>query len=235
MKWKGKKRPPMPGHRISGMGQLALSILAGMLLACAGVVYLNAQLDPMVLSVSKARFSVAMERTLCATLEQEMTEGPLVELQYDPNGRLAAVTTQWAEGNRLRSRIIADMVSRLSDAEDETITVPVGSLSGLTFLSGLGWEIPVRLLGVTNVDSGFDSTLVSTGINQTLHTIRLNVRTELILLLPGGPCRTEVLTSIPVAETVLMGEVPESYSYFSQFDSAEAAADAYNDWAAPEP
>ena len=234
MMWKRKQIPRMPGHRLSVKKQLLCSSLAGLLLSCALVSWINCQLDPMVLAVSKARFSNKMELILCKTLEQEqpLSYDQLTELHYDPNGRLSAVTTACDQGNRLRSVLITEMLRQLTEAEDETISVPVGSLSGLTFLSGLGWEIPVRLLGVSNVDSGFESRLTSIGINQSLHTIELTVRAELILLLPGGPCSTSVSTGIPLSEAVLMGEVPESYTYFSQFDSVEEASDAYNDWAA---
>lgn len=234
MIWKRNHIPPMPGHRLSAGKQLLCSVLAGLLLSCCTVGWINHQLDPMVLAVSNARFSGQMERILCRTLEreQELSYDELTRLQYDAQGRLSAVTTACEQGNRLRSRIITDMLDQLTAAEDSRFSIPVGSLSALTFLSGLGWEIPVRLLGVTNVDSRFESSLTAAGINQSLHTIRLTVRAELILLLPGGPCATSVTTSIPMAETVLLGQVPESYSYFSQFDSAQEAADACNDWAA---
>jgi sporulation protein YunB len=177
-----------------------------------------------------------MELILCKTLNEatagSLSYGDLVQLQYDKAGKLVAVTTGFETGNLLRSQIVTNMLSELTALEDETISVPVGSLSALTFLSGLGWEIPVRLLGVTNVDSSFDSSLTSRGINQTLHEIDLVVKADLILLLPGGPRSTTVTSRIPMAETVLLGDVPEAYTYFSQFDTPEDAANAYNDYAA---
>ena len=227
--WIKRKKP----GRTPALRQLLYSILAGLALSWTAVWQINVHLDPMVLSVAQARFSNEMERLLCQTLEADSADfSHLVQFEYAPDGSLVAVTTGCESGNRLRSRITTAMLEGLSAMEEETVTVPVGSLSGLTALSGLGWEIPVRLIGVTNVDSGFDSGLSAAGINQTLHRITLTVRADLTLLLPGGPCTATVTTQIPLSETVLLGQVPQSYSYFSQFDSAQAAADAYNDWAA---
>lgn len=227
----GRKRP---GRRpVPAMRQLLFSVLAGLLLAWVAVWQFNTQLSPMVMAVAEARFSNEMELILCRTLEEGgMDYADLVQLRYGPEGQLSAVTTACEQGNRLRSRITTAMLEGLTDMEQQTVYVPVGSLSGFTALSGLGWEVPVRLVGVTNVDSGFDSLLMDAGINQSLHRITLTVRADLILLLPGGPQTTSVSTRVPLAETVLLGQVPQSYSFFSQFDSAQEAADAYKDWAA---
>ena len=225
-------RRKKPG-RSPALRQLLYSVLAGLALSWVAVWQINVHLDPMVLSVAQARFSNEMERLLCQTLEADRGDfAQLVRFEYAPDGTLAAVTTGCEAGNRLRSHITTAMLEGLSRLEEETVTVPVGSLSGLTALSGLGWEIPVRLIGVTNVDSGFDSGLTAAGINQTLHKITLTVRADLTLLLPGGPCTATVTTKVPLSETVLLGQVPQSYSYFSQFDTPQEAADAYNDWAA---
>ena len=145
---------------------------------------------------------------------------------------LAAVTTNMEAGNLLRSRLVTDLLSGLSAMEEETVAIPAGSLTGLTLLSGHGFSIPVKLLGVTNIRSRLDSTLTAAGINQTLHRIDLVVEADLVLLLPGGPCAHSISTRLPLTETVLLGQVPDNYTYFSQFDSAREAADAYFDYGA---
>ena len=130
------------------------------------------------------------------------------------------------------SRLVTDLLSGLSAMEEETVAIPAGSLTGLTLLSGHGFSIPVKLLGVTNIRSRLDSTLTAAGINQTLHRIDLVVEADLVLLLPGGPCAHSISTRLPLTETVLLGQVPDNYTYFSQFDSAREAADAYFDYGA---
>lgn len=233
-KW--RRIPKMPGHRLSPMRQLVCSLFAGLMLSLVVILWINLQLRPMVLAVSDAHFSNEMSLIISRVLEEEadasLTYSDLVTLHYDENGTLSAVTTELETGNLLRSRVVTHLLSELSSMEDETVSVPVGSLTGLTVLSGHGWSIPVRLLGVANVHSTLDSTLTAAGINQSVHRIDLVVEAEVVLLLPGGPCAHSITTRIPVAETVLLGQVPDNYTYFSQFDRAREAADAYFDYGA---
>lgn len=228
--------PKMPGHRLSPGRQLLVSLLVGLMLALAAIIWINCQLLPMVLAVSDAHFSNEMSLIISQVVNEEMetsiSYSDLVKLHYDESGTLAAVTTDLEAGNLLRSQVVTRLLNDLSSMEHETVSVPMGSLTGITLLSGHGFSIPVELLGVTNVRSRLDSTLTATGINQTLHQIDLVVEADLVLLLPGGPCTHSISTRLPLTETVLLGQVPENYTYFSQFDSAREAADAYFDYGA---
>ena len=53
------------------------------------------------------------------------------------------------------------------------------------------------------------------GINQTRHQILLSVDVYTSILLPGFTASTKVSNEIAVAETVIVGSVPETYTYFS--------------------
>lgn len=231
-----KKRgriPRMPGQRLSPARQLALSLLAGLLLGVGAIVWLNCQLRPMVLAVSESTLSNRVTRIVSQVLgETEIDYSDLVQLQYDESGTLSAVTTRMETGNRLRGALVSRLLEELDSLKEETIYVPAGSLTGLTLLSGRGFDIPVQVVGVSDVESRFDSSLTPAGINQTLHRMDLVVTTDLVLLLPGGPVTHTFTSRVTVAETVLLGQVPENYTYFSQFDTAEEAADAYFDYGA---
>lgn len=231
-----KKRgriPKMPGQRISPLRQLALSLLVGLLLGVGAIVWLNCQLRPMVLAVSESTLSNQVALTIGTALsDTEIDYSDLVQLQYDESGTLSAVTTRMETGNQLRGALVSRLMEALSALSEETFYVPAGSLTGLTLLSGRGFDIPVQVVGVSNVESSFDSALTPAGINQTLHRIDLVVKTDLVLLLPGGPVTHSFTSRITVAETVLLGQVPENYTYFSQFDSADEAANAYFDYGA---
>lgn len=238
-KWFRLRRiPKMPGQRfrLSPGRQLLVSLLMGLILGIGVIVWINCQLRPMVLAVSEStlsnRVAVVVGQVLGEEANGELSYADLVQLHYDENGTLSAVTTQMEAGNLLRGRLISRLLTELTTMEEETVSVPIGSLTRLTLLSGQGFSIPVQVIGVSNIESCFDSSLSSAGINQTLHRIDLVVKTDLVLLLPGGPCTHSITSRITVAETVLLGQVPENYTYFSQFDTARDAADAYFDFGA---
>lgn len=231
-----KKRgriPRMPGRRISPLRQLIISLLVGLSLGIGVIVWIDCQLRPMVLAISESTLSNQISLTISKVMsEMDIDYSDLVQLQYDESGSLSAVTTQMEVGNQLNGKLVTRLLEELSEMREETLSVPAGSLTGLTLLSGRGFSIPVTVVGVSNVTSRFDSSLTPAGINQTLHQIDLVVTTELVLLLPGGPVTHSITSRVTVAETVLLGQVPENYTYFSQFDTAEEAASAYFDFGA---
>ena len=48
-------------------------------------------------------------------------------------------------------------------------------------------------------------------MNQTLHRIELEVAVPVTLILPGGQTELTIETGLRVAETVIVGAVPDTY------------------------
>ena len=61
----------------------------------------------------------------------------------------------------------------------------------------------------------FENLFTSAGINQTSHRIVLHIDVSLAILLPGFTAATKVSNAVTVAETIIVGNVPETYTYFS--------------------
>ena len=56
----------------------------------------------------------------------------------------------------------------------------------------------------------FKSEFSSAGINQTKHEVVAQVDVKMSDVMPMGTVGTELSTSIPLVQTVIVGEVPES-------------------------
>jgi len=67
----------------------------------------------------------------------------------------------------------------------------------------------------------------SSGINQTRHQIIMDVDVRISVLLPGCVTSVPVSQSFSVAETVLVGAVPENYTYFSAREDLTSTAEDY--------
>ena len=72
----------------------------------------------------------------------------------------------------------------------------------------------MRVLSVGTPSAAFENTLTDAGINQTKHQIVLHVEVVVSILMPGYTTSTTVESSLAVAETVIVGSVPETYTYF---------------------
>ena len=91
----------------------------------------------------------------------------------------------------------------------------MGTLTGSTLLAGRGPCVRVRMQAVGSTDASLRNAFSAAGINQTRHQILLSVDVYTSILLPGFTASTKVSNEIAVAETVIVGSVPETYTYFS--------------------
>jgi len=149
-----------------------------------------------------------------SAIEKLLSDGQLayssfVSIQTDDNGDVTAITTDTARVNALSSRLLSDIVSELGQGQMD-IKVPLGTLSGVQLLQGRGPDIPVKIHMLTASRAGFRNEFVSAGINQTRHQIILDVTINVSVLIPWKAVSNEVVSEVLVAETVIVGKVPDT-------------------------
>lgn len=135
----------------------------------------------------------------------------LVYLEKDAQGRVTALKTNIGEMNRMKTELLAAMDEGVENISVEEMGIPIGNFFLPELFSGKGFRLPVRILSVSTSDAAFENCFSEAGINQTLHQIRMNIVVNLSVLTPTGTVRTQVLTDVVVAETVIVGSVPSQY------------------------
>ena len=135
----------------------------------------------------------------------------IVYFEKDLNGRITALKTNMGEVNHLKTQtlnIINDEILAL-DASD--IGLPIGSLILPELFSGKGPAIPVRILSIRNSDASFNSGFSEAGINQTLHQLSMDVSVDVTVLVLGSTVSFTVNSQVVVAETIIVGDVPNTF------------------------
>lgn len=190
-------------------------------------------LRPLLVNLATARCSNTVHRIVVAAVNDAvengwMEYGKLVRFDKDSDGHVTALQSNMAEFNRLQTAVADDVLDRLAQASVSDLTVPLGTLTGSPLLAGRGPCLHVRMQSVGTATARFDNQFSSSGINQTRHRIILDVDVHVSILLPGLTTYTKVSNEISVAETVIVGGVPETYTYFSTTpDEIENYADEY--------
>jgi len=144
--------------------------------------------------------------------QEEVAYRELVTLEKNANGEITAVFTNIARINILQSEISNEILSSLTDGEITTIRIPAGNLLGSPLLSGRGPDIPIRILSVSSLTTGFRNDFAVAGINQTRHTIYLIVDVTVSVLLPGTITSETISNEVSIAETIVIGNVPGAYA-----------------------
>ena len=197
-----------------------LLLFVGMTLVLATAVYATAQLRPLLESMATTRVSNTVHRIVFEAVNEaiesgEITYDQLISFEKDNDGKITAVHSNMAACNRLQVEILDIILARIDQVSARELSIPVGSLTGSALLAGRGPRIKVRMESVGSSEANFRNEFVSAGINQTKHQIILTVDVYVSILLPGFTTATKVSNSFIVAETVIVGSVPESYTYFS--------------------
>ena len=206
--------------RLTGKQRLLIWLVLFVVLLTAIAVGALVHMGPIISSMATARVSNTVNRIVVEAVSDaiqggEIDYGVLVEFEKDDSGHVTALKSNMAAFNRLQSRISDDILLRLSEVSTTMLSIPIGTLTGSSLLAGRGPVIKVKMQSVGSTTASFRNTFSSAGINQTRHQILLDVHVNVSILLPGFRTSPKVSNEISVAATVIVGSVPENYTYFS--------------------
>ncbi len=180
----------------------------------------TAQMRPLLASLATTKVSNTVTRIVSEAVYEAIESGEiqydgLVSFEKDNDGKITAVQSNMAAFNHLQAQILDTILTRIDQVSARELSIPIGTLTGASLLAGRGPRISVRMESVGSSEANFQNEFVSAGINQTKHQIILTVDVYVSILLPGFSAATKVSNSFIVAETVIVGSVPDSYTYFS--------------------
>lgn len=177
--------------------------------------YFQRNVTRVLISISEATMrastTVAVNDAVYYTLSDELRYDDLVTVQRDQNGTITAVSANALKINKIARDTASISQSNLKNLSLNGIPIPLGALTGIEALAGLGPRIHFRIIPVSSVSCEFSSTFESVGINQTKHSIYLNVIADISIVMPSRTENFAVTTEILVGEFVLVGAVPDTY------------------------
>lgn len=157
----------------------------------------------------------------------------LVVLERDNENRVTALKTDTISMNRIKTEITNTLYEEINTLELTTLDIPAGSLFAPEFLGGLGPKFHVGISGLGVARADFISAFSQAGINQTRHNIILEVRADVDVLTAFGHRTTSIDSRFNVTDTVIVGTVPEQYTYID--DTEQSILGKINDYAEQTP
>ena len=135
----------------------------------------------------------------------------IVYFEKDLNGEITALKTNMAEVNRLKTAILNLVNDEILAMDTSKLSIPLGSLALPEIFSGRGPGIPIEVISIRNSDGSFESYFSEAGINQTLHQLTMEVVVDVSVLVLGKAEEFTVSSQVVVAETVIVGRVPDTF------------------------
>ncbi len=133
-----------------------------------------------------------------------------INVDKDESGNVTAITGNMAHINKLSTDILNSVI-KSTDNGVLSIEIPIGNLSGINLLLNKGPDVRVDIIMLTSSRVDFRNEVISCGINQAKYQLVLEVTIDIDILVPWGTESATTVTEVIVADTVVVGRVPNTY------------------------
>lgn len=195
--------------------KIAVLLLCTCLFCLSAALYFQHNVTKVLISISEATMrahtAVAINDAVYYTLSDGVRYEDLVTVERGETGDVTSISADSLKINKIARDAASISQSNLKNLSLNGIPVPLGALTGIEALAGLGPKIHIRIIPVSSVTCEFSSEFESVGINQTKHSLYLNVIADISIVMPSRTENFAVTTDILVCECVLVGKVPDVY------------------------
>lgn len=174
---------------------------------------LRPRMEAIVNGLVRNRISSLAASVLYETLsDKQLTYDSFIHLSHKSDGGIAAMGVDTILLNRVLCQILLQLKQSIGEERQLEMHIPLGTLLGVELLTGRGPQIPVIAQVTEGIRGYFTSSFTDVGINQTQHTVRLRLEFYAAVLYGTGHCSLELQQDFPAAQTILLGEVPGTYT-----------------------
>ncbi|MBS4786456.1 MAG: sporulation protein YunB, partial [Clostridiales bacterium] len=136
----------------------------------------------------------------------------LVTLTQNAQGEITSLQTDMVALNRLRGRATDAVIQEIANMDQQNIFLSLGTLSGVQLFSGRGPDLNLKVVPAGYMTTEIENRFDTAGINQTRHQIMLKMDMRVMAIIPGYSVSTDIHTEYCLAETVIVGTVPEAFT-----------------------
>lgn len=196
---------------------ITVILLLGILFIPVFLVIEN-HLKPTLLTIAEAKATLLATQSINNVISESVKLGidpqKLVNVTLDSRGRVVLVQSNTMEFNKIAAETTIKVQNILKEIGEEEITIPMGQILGSQLLANMGPDIVVTIIPIGTVQVKVVDKFEQAGINQTRHMVYLIATTQIRIVVPLVSKSVSVDTQVPIAEYVVVGEVPNTYVQF---------------------
>ena len=154
------------------------------------VVRIDARLRPAIYDLAALEAYALSSRTVNSAVEKILSENTpsyseIVDINYSDINTITGITTDIVKMNLFKSQVTKAIDSAFNEHGKTEVSVSLGTASGITLFSGWGPYIDVDIGVSSSTQSDFENVFAAAGINQTQHSVMLNIETTVMLNMAG--------------------------------------------------
>ena len=179
------------------------------------VVFIHTNVTNVLKAIAEASMrsitTVAVNDAVYYTLSDKLRYEDLIAIERVGKGDIQAISSNAFQINRIARDTAYMSQENLNSMSQDGVEVPLGALTGVSAWAGFGPKLHLKIIPISNVSCRFVSKFLDAGINQTKHSIYLEIVADISIIMPTGTSNFASLTEVLVAESVLLGKVPETF------------------------
>ncbi len=179
-----------------------------------GLLFAERRMRPAILSIAELKTSRIATEAINNAILDKVARGvsyqDLINLKLDEGERIVMAQVNTMEINRLIAETTLATQDALMEISSDPLKIPLGEIFDNYFFAAHGPPVPVKLFPMGRVNTTLIDSFDDAGINQVRHKIYLAVNAEVRIVIPFVSSHVEVQTTVPLADTIYPGEVPET-------------------------
>ena len=178
-------------------------------------IYVDNKLRPTITVIAETKAeelaNKSINKAVASVIDNSVKYEDLINVKTGENGKITMMQANSIAMNEIASQVALEIQSEMKKIKTTSTYIPIGTALGSPILAKYGPKIKVSIEPIGNVYVDFGTDFESSGINQTRHRIYLKAKTQVKVVVPITTSTKEVKTQIPICETVIVGDVPQSY------------------------
>lgn len=193
-------------------------IIAILVVLVYGFVWVDKNIKPTVLAISEVQArkvaTQAINEAVKNIIKDDIKYKDLIFVNFDKEGKVTMMQANTIMINNIASDVALEVQENIRNIATKETKIPIGNALNSQLFKGPNIKITILPQGTVTVD--FATEFVESGINQTIHRIYLVIITDVRVIVPLASDVIRIATNVPVAETIIVGEVPESYVFIPE-------------------
>lgn len=177
--------------------------------------FVELHLKPTLMTIAETRATLIATQSINKVINEKVSNKidpqTLIIVKVDNQGRVVLIQPNTMEINKLAAEATIQVQEVLERLSEEKIKIPIGQVLGSQFLASMGPPVTVTIIPMGTVQVKVVDKFEQAGINQTKHMVYLIATTQVKIVVPLVSKSVSVDTQVPVAEYVVVGEVPSTY------------------------
>lgn len=188
-------------------------------------IFVDHQIRPTIKALSEVQARIigtqAINDGISEVIESGIQYDNLVNVMKDQQGNITLMEANTVEINKISTNITSAVQEKMEVVTKRKLKIPLGNILGSQVLSSYGPKIGVKITPAGSVIVDFYTEFKEAGINQTMHRIYIQVETKVQIIAPLSSKSVDIVSSVPIAETVIVGKVPENYVNVPDFENKD--------------